>query len=619
MKKSLFATACALALAVTACGPATPTPTPTLVPVKPTTAAVPAPAVVPTTAASNAPRPYAAIAPNKRTEIAKTPPAMTINVAKKYLATIKTSKGDIVVMLDPSAAPQTVNNFVTLAQNGFYDGLTFHRVEPNFVIQGGDPLGTGTGGPGYNIPPEIKLKHVDGAIAMARTSGPAATTPSSGSQFYITMGAQDYLDGNYTAFGQTIKGLDVVRKIAIGDVIQRIDIAEADAASGSLPVIPTSAPTAVPVASCYPMSDTFDVYPAALKITDTDHILGNPAATTTMIEYADMQCPACSSFDPTLRTTFNAVSDTVKLVFRHFPLTTIHDKAFLASVALEAAQQQGKFWELHDVLYAKQGEWEKVAPAAFTDTLKALAKGLGMDEAKFVAGLGDPKNIARVQRDLDAALALNLSGTPTVMVDGRQISTEVFARPDIVTTLKTYSKQRATYVAYAAKNPVKVGKPDQVSDGKAVYQVTLKTTKGDVVFDLDPKNAPVNMNAILYLAQKNYFNGTPVQINDAEVGAVVFGDPSGTGYGQPGFECENEVAPPGAFSLPGVVGLLGDETTSGVQFFITYSATEMLDGRFTVIGKVTSGLDVLPKLTSPTSPTDTVKADSILTVTVVKK
>ena len=151
---------------------------------------------------------------------------MTIDVNKKYTATIKTSKGNIVLDLFAKDAPQHVNNFVFLARDGFFDGLTFHRVEPGFVIQGGDPLGSGVGGPGYNIPPEIKAKHTEGALAMARQGGPAQTTPSSGSQFYITLAAQPGLDGQYTVYGQTTSGMDVVKKIAIGDKIESVTITE---------------------------------------------------------------------------------------------------------------------------------------------------------------------------------------------------------------------------------------------------------------------------------------------------------------------------------------------------------------------------------------------------------
>ena len=163
--------------------------------------------------------------PADRADMYSEPPPMQIDPDQTYVATISTAKGDIVVQLDASAAPQTVNNFVFLAQQGFYDGLTFHRVEPGFVIQGGDPAGTGAGGPGYQVPAEIQLPHVEGAIAMARQADAVnPTRASSGSQFYITLAPTPFLDGAYTAFGRVIEGMDIVQSIAVGDIIEKVGI-----------------------------------------------------------------------------------------------------------------------------------------------------------------------------------------------------------------------------------------------------------------------------------------------------------------------------------------------------------------------------------------------------------
>lgn len=165
--------------------------------------------------------------PSARNNMYTQAPAMTIDPSKTYRATIETSKGNIVMDLYPQDAPQHVNNFVFLARQGFYDGLTIHRYEPGFVIQGGDPLGNGTGGPGYTIPPEIKRTHPAGAVAMARRGGPPETTPSSGSQFYITLDATPNLDGGYTSFGQvTPESMDVVMQIRAGDVMNKVTIQE---------------------------------------------------------------------------------------------------------------------------------------------------------------------------------------------------------------------------------------------------------------------------------------------------------------------------------------------------------------------------------------------------------
>jgi peptidyl-prolyl cis-trans isomerase B (cyclophilin B) len=142
----------------------------------------------------------------------------------KQSAVITMEKGgEIVIEFYPADAPKTVDNFVKLAKKGFYDGVTFHRREENFVIQGGDPKGNGTGGPGYTIPAEFnKQKHVRGAVAMARTQDPN----SAGSQFYICLAPANFLDGQYTVFGIVTKGMDVVDKVKVGDKMKTVKIVE---------------------------------------------------------------------------------------------------------------------------------------------------------------------------------------------------------------------------------------------------------------------------------------------------------------------------------------------------------------------------------------------------------
>lgn len=143
---------------------------------------------------------------------------------EKVVAVIEMKKGGrIVFEFYPKDAPLTVDNFIKLANKGFYDGLTFHRVIPKFMAQGGDPLGDGTGGPGYTIKDEFNSrKHVAGTVAMARTTEPN----SAGSQFYICFEPQPHLDGQYTVFGQVIEGMDVVNQIQQGDVMKRVYIAD---------------------------------------------------------------------------------------------------------------------------------------------------------------------------------------------------------------------------------------------------------------------------------------------------------------------------------------------------------------------------------------------------------
>jgi peptidyl-prolyl cis-trans isomerase B (cyclophilin B) len=153
------------------------------------------------------------------------PPPMTIDAKKKYTATFNTSRGEIVCELDAKDKPITVNNFVFLAKDKFYDGTTFHRVIGDFMIQGGCPQGTGYGGPGYKFEDEIKGKtnvHKVGSLSMAN-AGPG----TNGSQFFITHVKTPHLDTKHTVFGQVTKGQDVVDAIKQGDKLVSITIAEA--------------------------------------------------------------------------------------------------------------------------------------------------------------------------------------------------------------------------------------------------------------------------------------------------------------------------------------------------------------------------------------------------------
>jgi peptidyl-prolyl cis-trans isomerase B (cyclophilin B) len=147
---------------------------------------------------------------------------MQIDTSARYNVTMATSKGTISLELYPEHAPKTVNNFVFLATEGFYDGTTFHRVIANFMIQGGDPTGTGRGGPGYRFEDETAgnpLRHDAKVISMAN-AGPN----TNGSQFFITHAPQPHLDGKHTVFGRVTEGADIVDAIEGGDTIERVSV-----------------------------------------------------------------------------------------------------------------------------------------------------------------------------------------------------------------------------------------------------------------------------------------------------------------------------------------------------------------------------------------------------------
>jgi cyclophilin family peptidyl-prolyl cis-trans isomerase len=148
---------------------------------------------------------------------------MQIDEDTIYQVTIETDRGPIVMELDPKLAPNTVNHFVSLARAGFYDGLTFHRVVPDFVIQGGDPEGTGRGGPGYKWDDEpVKGEYTLGAVAMAN-----AGKNTNGSQFFICIDdCKRKLDKAYNLFGYVIDGIDVAQKVQQGDLMRSVSVSE---------------------------------------------------------------------------------------------------------------------------------------------------------------------------------------------------------------------------------------------------------------------------------------------------------------------------------------------------------------------------------------------------------
>jgi peptidylprolyl isomerase len=195
----------------------------------PTVAADVAPtvAVAPTDAAAPTPAPVvnADVLPTASTYTYSAPPPMTIDPAKKYTATILTPRGNIVIALRPDIAPQTVNNFVFLARQNFYNGLTWHRVLQGFMAQGGDPQGDGTGGPGYAVPAEFTEKILydkPGIVAMARANDPN----SAGSQFFITTAPATFLNNQYTIFGEVVQGQDIVDGIPLRDPQNPADTAK---------------------------------------------------------------------------------------------------------------------------------------------------------------------------------------------------------------------------------------------------------------------------------------------------------------------------------------------------------------------------------------------------------
>lgn len=156
-----------------------------------------------------------------------------------------------------------------------------------------------------------------------------------------------------------------------------------------------------------------------VTITERDHVRGSVGATVTLVEFGDLQCPACAAYEPLVRQVVADNAGTVQFVFKHFPLTQIHPNALLAAKASEAAGVQGKFWEMHDILYDRQKEWSGVLAAR--DVFIGYAGTLGLDVAKFTEDLNNESVEAKVVAEYREGVSLGVQGTPTFFVNGKKI------------------------------------------------------------------------------------------------------------------------------------------------------------------------------------------------------
>jgi formate-nitrite transporter family protein len=163
--------------------------------------------------------------------------------------------------------------------------------------------------------------------------------------------------------------------------------------------------------------NTFQSIPA---VNNTDHIAGNPQASVTIVEYSDFQCPACGYFFSIIEQLMTKKSDQIRLIYRHFPLKTLHANAEAAAEASEAAAQQGKFWEMHDLLFTKQADW--TAEKNPRDKFIGYAESLGLDKTKFTADLKSAAVLDKINNDLAGAYQIGLDSTPTLFINGDKIN-----------------------------------------------------------------------------------------------------------------------------------------------------------------------------------------------------
>ncbi len=301
----------------------------------------------------------------------------------------------------------------------------------------------------------------------------------------------------------------------------------------------------------------------------------------------------------------------VRFVYRHFPLISIHDKAALAVQAAQAAGDQEKFWEMHDLLFEKQSTWSGLSVADFQKWLVDQASGLGLDKQKFESDLTSQKNVDIAQQAWNDGQAAGIGGTPSLVFNDVALPNNFLSYTNIVALIKLKELEKTQF---SECPPLTVDKTKQ-------YFATLHTDKGDIVIQLYADKAPLAVNNFIFLSKQGWYNN--VTFHRVISGFVAqAGDPTGTGFGGPGYAFENEISPDLKFDKAGVVGMANaGPGSNGSQFFITFGPASQLDGGYTIFGQVIQGMDVAQKLTprDPSKSSDLPPGDKILSIDILEK
>jgi cyclophilin family peptidyl-prolyl cis-trans isomerase len=302
----------------------------------------------------------------------------------------------------------------------------------------------------------------------------------------------------------------------------------------------------------------------------------------------------------------------VRIVYRHFPLTQVHDKAALAAQASEAAGAQGKFWEMHDLLFERQSDWSQLSVDQFKDWVITQAEGLGLDKNQFAEDLVSQKNVDLAQAAWDHGVQVGLPGTPFLLVNGQIWPNNLpMSEGNISAIIQLDLLEKREFTSC----------PPMTIDPLKQYVATLHTEKGDISIELYPDKAPIAVNNFIFLAHNGWYDG--VTFHRVISGFVAqAGDPSGTGFGGPGYAFVNETSPDLKFDKAGVVAMANaGPDSNGSQFFITFAPAPQLDGNYTIFGKVISGMDVAQSLTprDPSTTLDLAPGDKILSVSIEEK
>ena len=344
-----------------------------------------------------------------------------------------------------------------------------------------------------------------------------------------------------------------------------------------------------------------------------DHIRGTENPSVTIMEYSDYSDSRSGLFAEIVTRLLSEHPDDLRVISRIFPILGLNEKAALSALAAQAAEaaaEQDKFWEMHDLLYEGQANWINLSVEEFEQWLIAQASGLGMDAEQFKSDLKREDIVARVQKAWEEGQKMGLPGTPLVLING-----QIYGGPrdynsmnDIVRLIALGRQQFTTC-------------PPLTVQPNKQYIATLHTEKGDVKIQLFADKAPITVNSFIFLAQNGWYDNITFHRVIPNIFAQT-GDPSGTGKGNPGYYVITEITPSLTFNRPGMVAMVNSgPDTSGSQFFITYAPTAQYDGQYTIFGQVLSGMEILESLTPRDAQpgVETPPGDKLSSVTIEEK
>jgi cyclophilin family peptidyl-prolyl cis-trans isomerase/protein-disulfide isomerase len=351
--------------------------------------------------------------------------------------------------------------------------------------------------------------------------------------------------------------------------------------------------------------------PAALaaELGDRAHATGPANAPVTIVVFSDYQCSYCALLAARLKNILLAHPNDVRLVYVNTPLSN-RDKDALATQAVEAADLQGKFWEMHNLLFDKQTTWSALSPADFQAWTEQQAAGLGLDPAKYQADFAGKTVADRLQQAVKSSSAQPIV-PPIMFVNGTSPYTGLadFASLDSVVRMEALTARQ-----FGAC-------PPWVIDPLKQYIATLHTAKGDVVIQLFPDKAPQAVNNFVSLARRGWYNGITFFKVLPDFLAMT-GDPSETGMGNTGYLFQTEIPANLHFDQAGVVAMdnSGPNTNSS-RFFITLAPAAQLYGQYTIFGKVLNGMQALTSLTPRNpQPGEVLPAgDELINITIAEK